>query len=87
MQQIVRRDVHCAHDPVLADVEDVDACGRLLEVAEEQPAAGEGIREDRAVDTAVQDGMVSLRFDGARKVMQGMTTVEEVMLNTVQGED
>jgi type II secretory ATPase GspE/PulE/Tfp pilus assembly ATPase PilB-like protein len=38
-------------------------------------------------DAAVADGMVSLRLDGARKVMQGMTTIEEVMLNTVQGED
>ncbi|MBA3463503.1 MAG: type II secretion system ATPase GspE [Deltaproteobacteria bacterium] len=38
-------------------------------------------------DAAIADGMVSLRLEGARKVMQGMTTIEEVMLNTVQGED
>ena len=36
---------------------------------------------------AVEDGMVALRFDGARKVMQGMTTIEEVMLTTVESSD
>jgi hypothetical protein len=28
--------------------------------------------------------MVSLRFDGARKVVQGMTTPEEVMMVTAE---
>ena len=28
--------------------------------------------------------MVTLRFDGARKVVQGMTTPEEVMLMTAE---
>ena len=31
--------------------------------------------------------MVSLRFDGARKVVQGMTTPEEVMLMTAESGD
>ncbi|MBL0218999.1 MAG: type II secretion system ATPase GspE [Myxococcales bacterium] len=38
-------------------------------------------------NAAVEDGMVALRFDGARKVMQGMTTIEEVMLTTVESSD
>jgi general secretion pathway protein E len=38
-------------------------------------------------DAAVQHGMVTLRFDGARKVMQGMTTPEEVMLMTAESGD
>jgi general secretion pathway protein E len=33
---------------------------------------------------AVQGGMVTLRFDGARKVVQGMTTPEEVMMVTAE---
>ncbi len=36
---------------------------------------------------AVDDGMIPLRFDGARKVMLGMTTIEEVMLTTVESSD
>ena len=36
---------------------------------------------------AVEDGMVTLRFDGARKVMLGMTTPEEVMLMTAESSD
>ena len=31
--------------------------------------------------------MVALRADGARKVVQGMTTPEEVMLNTAESSD
>jgi general secretion pathway protein E len=38
-------------------------------------------------DAAVQAGMVTLRFDGARKVVQGMTTPEEVMLMTAESSD
>jgi general secretion pathway protein E len=38
-------------------------------------------------NAAVEDGMVSLRFDGARKVVQGMTTPEEVMLMTAESGD
>ncbi len=33
---------------------------------------------------AVKAGMVTLRFDGARKVVQGMTTPEEVMMVTAE---
>jgi general secretion pathway protein E len=38
-------------------------------------------------NAAVEAGMVSLRFDGARKVVQGMTTPEEVMLMTAESGD
>jgi general secretion pathway protein E len=38
-------------------------------------------------NAAVEAGMVSLRFDGARKVVQGMTTPEEVMLMTAETTD
>jgi general secretion pathway protein E len=38
-------------------------------------------------DAAVQAGMVTLRYDGARKVMLGMTTPEEVMLMTAESGD
>src|SRR5438270_12885099 len=46
-----------ADDPpaVLADVEDVDAAGRLLESAQEGPLSDEGVTEDRRVDRPVQD--------------------------------
>ena len=33
-------------------------------------------------DAAIAAGMVSLRAEGARKVLQGMTTAEEVLLAT-----
>jgi general secretion pathway protein E len=36
---------------------------------------------------AVEHGMVSLRLDGARKVVLGMTTPEEVMLMTAESSD
>ncbi|MGE5181296.1 MAG: type II secretion system ATPase GspE [Acidobacteriota bacterium] len=38
-------------------------------------------------NAAVEEGMVTLRFDGARKVVLGMTTPEEVMLMTAEGTD
>jgi type II secretory ATPase GspE/PulE/Tfp pilus assembly ATPase PilB-like protein len=38
-------------------------------------------------NAAVEEGMVALRADGARKVMQGMTTPEEVMLMTAESSD
>jgi general secretion pathway protein E len=38
-------------------------------------------------NAAIEAGMVTLRFDGARKVMQGMTTPEEVMLMTAESGD
>ncbi|HSK02725.1 MAG TPA: type II secretion system ATPase GspE [Kofleriaceae bacterium] len=38
-------------------------------------------------NAAVEAGMVTLRFDGARKVVQGMTTPEEVMLMTAESGD
>jgi general secretion pathway protein E len=38
-------------------------------------------------NAAIEAGMVSLRFDGARKVVQGMTTPEEVILMTAETTD
>lgn len=38
-------------------------------------------------NAAIDGGMVALRFDGARKVIQGMTTPEEVMLTTAETSD
>ena len=38
-------------------------------------------------EAAVEAGMVTLRADGARKVMLGMTTPEEVMLMTAESTD
>jgi general secretion pathway protein E len=38
-------------------------------------------------NAAVEAGMVTLRLDGARKVVQGMTTPEEVMLMTAESGD
>jgi general secretion pathway protein E len=38
-------------------------------------------------NAAMEEGMVTLRFDGARKVMLGMTTPEEVMLMTAESTD
>ena len=38
-------------------------------------------------NAAVEAGMVTLRYDGARKVVQGMTTPEEVMLMTAESGD
>jgi general secretion pathway protein E len=38
-------------------------------------------------NAAVEAGMVTLRFDGARKVVQGLTTPEEVMLMTAESGD
>jgi general secretion pathway protein E len=38
-------------------------------------------------NAAIDNGMVSLRFDGARKVVLGMTTPEEVMLMTAESSD
>jgi general secretion pathway protein E len=35
---------------------------------------------------ALDAGMVSLRLDGARKVMQGLTTPEEVMMVTAEAD-
>ena len=38
-------------------------------------------------NVAIEEGMVSLRFDGARKCVLGMTTPEEVMLMTAESTD
>ena len=38
-------------------------------------------------NAAVEEGMVTLRLDGARKVVLGMTTPEEVMLMTAENTD
>ena len=37
-------------------------------------------------NTAVEEGLVTLRMDGARKVMQGLTTAEEVLMVTAEDE-
>jgi general secretion pathway protein E len=37
-------------------------------------------------NAAIASGMVSLRLEGARKVMQGMTTPEEVLMVTAEAE-
>jgi general secretion pathway protein E len=38
-------------------------------------------------NAAMEAGMVTLRYDGARKVVQGLTTPEEVMLMTAESGD
>jgi len=38
-------------------------------------------------NAAIDAGMVTLRYDGARKVVLGMTTPEEVMLTTAESVD
>jgi general secretion pathway protein E len=38
-------------------------------------------------NAAIEHGMVALRFDGARKVVNGMTTPEEVILMTAESTD
>jgi general secretion pathway protein E len=38
-------------------------------------------------NAAIENGMVALRMDGARKVVLGMTTPEEVMLMTAESSD
>ena len=38
-------------------------------------------------NAAIENGMVPLRLDGARKVVLGMTTVEEVILATAESGD
>jgi len=38
-------------------------------------------------NAAIEDGMVALRADGARKVVLGMTTPEEVLLVTAESSD
>jgi len=38
-------------------------------------------------NAAIESGMIALRFDGARKVVQGMTTPEEVLLTTAESGD
>ncbi len=56
MEWVVRDVVHGADDPAaLAEVKDVDARRRLLEVAEVRPAPGERVRDQDPVDAAVQN--------------------------------
>ena len=55
VQPLRGREVDSAqHQVVGADVDDVDACRRLLDAAEESALAGEHAREQRAVHAAVQ---------------------------------
>ncbi len=37
-------------------------------------------------NAAMEEGMVTLRFDGARKIMQGLTTPEEVLMVTAEAD-
>ena len=55
MHEVQRSEVHRPYKPVGPVVQDVDASGRLLHVAEECGLAGDRKRQDGAVDTAVQD--------------------------------
>ncbi len=34
----------------------------------------------------MSEGMITLRIDGARKVMQGLTTPEEILMVTAESE-
>ena len=54
MGEVRRAHVHRPHDPRVADIEDVDAPGRLLEVPEKHALAGERVGENRAIDGAVE---------------------------------
>ena len=81
MEEVVRRDVDGAHDPLaaLAEVEDVDARGRLLEVAEVEPPPRQGVRQDRAVDAAVEDGECRVPVVGGDdRVDGGEDAIEEL---------
>jgi len=51
------------------------------------PALARKSRRELIRDAGVEAGMVTLRMDGARKVLQGMTTVDEVMLMTTEASD
>ena len=53
--------------------------GKALAIGQQPPAAVVAIGIDQA---ALDRGMVALREEGARKVMLGMTTPEEVLLMT-----
>src|SRR3954465_7027746 len=57
MKRVVRDVVNRAHDPaaVVAEVEHIDARGRLFERAEVGPAAGGRGGDEDAVDAAVED--------------------------------
>jgi len=56
----------------------------LMEVTEEvQKAINAGVPEDQLRKTAMQEGMVCLRDAGLEKIRQGMTSIEEVLKNTV----
>ena len=56
MREVGRAHVHRADDPLVADVEDVDASRRLLEVTEEHPLPGEAIRNDLSTQTSSASG-------------------------------
>ncbi len=56
VEWVVGHVVDGAHDPaVVAEIEDVDARGRLLEGAEVRPVAGEGVGDDDPVHAPVED--------------------------------
>ena len=58
------------------------------EVVEDFRRLGDLMKADAASirKAGVESGMVTLRHDGARKVMLGMTTPEEVMMVTAESE-
>jgi type IV pilus assembly protein PilB len=48
--------------------------------------AGEKVDENRIRDQASKDGMWTLRRSGMERMKEGMTTLEEVVANTVEEE-
>ena len=64
--------------PVVAVVEDVDARGRLLEVAEVRAAAGERMRDEDPVDAAVEHGERGLPLLGEQPVERRQHAVERL---------
>ena len=80
VERVVRDVVDGADDPtVVAEIEDVDARGRLLEGAEVGAVAGERVGDDDAIDAAVEDGErdVPVRV-GKESVDGGKDPVEEL---------
>jgi len=60
----------------------------LMEVTEDvAKAINAGVAEDQLRRTAVQEGMVTLREAGLKKIRQGVTSVEEVVKRTVITKD
>jgi type IV pilus assembly protein PilB len=59
-------------------------CFEVMEVTETlKQAITAGIPEDQLRKIAIKEGMLTLRRDGLDKVAEGLTTIEEVIANTV----